>query len=247
MKKFLLPHCVTPTLWMILAMTFAAADPAPKIEAEGVVEPFRRVRIPARATGVVREVFVEEGANVKEGDALAKLDDTSDQYEVEYSAALARLYKTRAEMYRRLEGIESADKIKEAVESGEASEARLRRAKKIMEDKTIRAPAPGGIILRRLKHVGEAIEERETMFEMINIERAYFVAFLDAKHFGQVRVGQPATITVGSGNPQNFTGRVEQVDPAVDAGSGQFRVRVLLENPDRRITAGLKGKVQLGE
>ena len=42
-------------------------------------------------------------------------------------------------------------------------------------------------------------------------------------------------------NSENFTAVVSFVDPRIDAASGLFRVKLLLDNPDHEIKAGMRG------
>ena len=240
------------TLIVVACGCVAAAEEKPSlIEASGVVEPFKRITIGARATGVVESIAAEEGAVVKEDDVLAKLDSELDQHDMAYYSSQARNYAAASKAYKELQGSEAVLKIMEAVSQGEMAEARLKSAQKKFLDKTVRAPAIGvpmsGIVLRRFKQVGESVEERGDLFELIYVDTVYFTAFFEAKDFSRVKVGQKATVTLEGDATQSFVGKVQLVDPAVDAGSGQFRVKIFLDNRDHRITAGLKGSVRLGE
>ena len=233
-----------------VGLHWATAAEAPVLlQAAGIVEPFLKVTVGVRVSGIVESVAVEEGAIVKQGDVLAKLDDKADAYEVEHQAALEKLWRVKAEALTKLqkENIESQDKLNEAIASEEVAAAQLKKAKKDFEEKTIRAPL-SGIVTRRFKLPGEYVQEqRDDFFEIISVDTVYFLAYFDAKDLLRVKEGQPAIVRLEVHGEENFKGKVYFVDPAVDAGSGQFRVRVLLDNPKHRITAGLKGVMILGE
>jgi multidrug efflux pump subunit AcrA (membrane-fusion protein) len=44
-----------------------------------------------------------------------------------------------------------------------------------------------------------------------------------------------------------FTGKIDFIAPNIDASSGLLRVKVLIENPEHIIKAGLKGTAQFGK
>ena len=243
MKKHL---CLILAMFGLAALSIAA-DPVAKLEADGVIEPHDRVKVGARAGGIVDSLAIEEGALVKEGDVLAKLDDKIEFYEVERQASLVEFYGAKASKLELLvkEKAASQNDLDEATAYWKSTTAAWKSAQKKLADKTIRAPL-GGYILRKFKQVGESVQEREDLFEMINADTVYFTAYFDAKDFPRVKIGQAATITLPD-TKQMIAGKVERVDPAVDAGSNQFRLKVLLDNRDHRIIAGLKGHVTLSE
>ena len=57
-----------------LVVTVEARDLLDAVNANGRVEPLARVAVMSRASGIVKELFVEEGDQVKEGQVLAELD-----------------------------------------------------------------------------------------------------------------------------------------------------------------------------
>ena len=236
------------TVLVAFPMAIQAAEP---LKASGVVEPFRRVKIGARATGVIESVpdTVKEGAVVKEGDVLAKMDDYYNQCEVDRQTELEKYYRIQAERMRTLvnDKAESQSKLDEALAYAGSVSATLKREKKTLANMTLLVPKPGGIITRQFKQIGESAQEREDMFEIINVDTVYFFAYFKEKDYGRVKIGQPAIATLDVNKNEKFEGKVYFVDSEVEAGSGQFRVRVELQNLDHRITAGLKGTITIVE
>lgn len=228
-----------------LCLVANAAPPA-SLRATGIVEPFKKVTVGARANGFLESIVTDEGGIVKAGDVLAKMDDRTDQYEVEQREAQSRLWKLKAASAQKLKGIETSEKISETVAESQMAEALLKKAQKALEDKTIRAPI-AGVVTHRYKAAGESVQEREQLFEVINVETVYFLAYFDAIEMRRAHEGQKAQMRLEMFGDETFEGTVSYVDPAVDAGSGQFRVRVLLPNPKGRIKAGLKGTITLLE
>jgi RND family efflux transporter MFP subunit len=75
--------------------TIVEAQPASSVlDATGYVTARRQATVSSEITGKVREVLIEEGMTVEQGQILARLDDTTEQAEL--ALARARLESTRA-------------------------------------------------------------------------------------------------------------------------------------------------------
>jgi len=62
----------------------------------------------------------------------------------------------------------------------------------------------------------------------------------------RLKVGQTIAVQLPQLEPgANLTGRIDFIDPRVDAASGYQRVKVLLENPGRKILPGTRGSIRL--
>jgi multidrug efflux pump subunit AcrA (membrane-fusion protein) len=53
-------------------------------------------------------------------------------------------------------------------------------------------------------------------------------------------VDQPISVRIPEMKGTSVVGKIAFIDPRIDATSGLFRVKVLLDNPDRKIKAGMK-------
>ena len=150
-----------------------AAIASGKADVEGGI-----IQVAARTAGVVREVFVQEGASVRKGQVLARLED--DQPRLAAQTAAANLAQAKAQVgaievqmraaqreLARLERLapsnfvaaQELDKAKDAVASAQAgletqhaviatSTAQLAQARYNLELTYIRAPADGKIVRR---------------------------------------------------------------------------------------------------
>ena len=88
------PAAVAVSTALAQAVTVSASSAASVLDATGYVTARRQATVSSEITGKVREVFVEEGLVVEEGQVLATLDDTTEQAELRLSQA--QLEATRA-------------------------------------------------------------------------------------------------------------------------------------------------------
>ena len=115
-----------------------------------------------------------------------------------------------------------------------------------MEDvvrRTVRAPL-NCVVTRQLKKIGETLvlsAGLENLLRVEVIDTLYFVAYPDAKYAGQIKAGQKVEVVIPLRGQEKLTGDVAMVDPMVDANSGSFRVKVLIQNADHKIIPGVHG------
>src|ERR1700752_2326186 len=156
------------------------------LNASGYVTPRRRATIAAKITGLVTGVYFDEGTHVREGQLLAKLDDsdarkaldsakgdrdsteaTVHDYEVQLRNARIALRRTEQLQQAGIDTQEQLDNARTAVDSLQAkidlvktqtiaAEARIREAQQAVDNCTIRAPFDG-IVVSKDAQIGEMV------------------------------------------------------------------------------------------
>jgi RND family efflux transporter MFP subunit len=86
----------TPPAVQVAVARSAGQGPAPVLDASGYVTARRQATVSAKITGKVVEVLIEEGMRVKEGDLLARLDDT--EARAQLGLAQAQLVAARSQL-----------------------------------------------------------------------------------------------------------------------------------------------------
>ncbi len=135
----------------------SAGGPEAVLQASGYVTPRRKATVAAKVTGQVRDVLVDEGMRVEEGQVLARLDDV--EARAAYASALGESEAARAavpdleaqqaeaaktlERYEALaqEGVLDAQTLDRARAQAEALRARLAAARKQAQAATGRLAA----------------------------------------------------------------------------------------------------------
>jgi RND family efflux transporter MFP subunit len=169
-----------------IARPAAESKGAVVLNASGYVTPRRRSTIAAKITARVKEMLVEEGMHVKEGQVLAYLDDSDAK--VRFAAADAALKVARAGVkelevnevdavrtLRRVKNLHqekvasrenldhsqaAADALgarrKLALEQVQSAQAQMEVARQDLDNCTVRAPFPG-IVVSKDAQVGEMV------------------------------------------------------------------------------------------
>lgn len=214
---------------------------------EGLVEPFRDVTISSPVQSFIEEHYVREGDYVEQGELLTRLFLRIEELELERTQSLIEKrefdYLGTQNLY--------ADAL---ISEDEALAARIeldlaRLEHEIAEEnvrlRQIRSPIDG-IIVERLLEDGETVTATEPIFEIVNIEQVYVQFYVRAEDLRHIEVGQEASVAfpeLGIDNP--MTGTIDFIDPRVDAASGLLRVRVLMDNPEGRVKAGVRALVKI--
>ncbi len=127
------------------------------------------------------------------------------------------------------------DKIKAKREEIKALEAQLNQAKAVLReaesllnDLKVYAPSDGTIV-NRLVDVGEVVASGTPLFEIINLDRLYLLAYVPEKEIGKVRFGVQARIYVDAFPEESFPATVRYI-----ASKAQFTPKEV-QTPDERV------------
>ena len=116
------------------------------------------------------------------------------------------------------------------------SKAQLQQAQLNFQYASIKAPV-AGVVNTKSIDAGETVTPGTTLLNVVSTTNVIFEAQVPASQLGQVKVGQPARVTVGSVGAAPLTGSVTDIIPVADARLRQFRVRISLPD-DGRLTPG---------
>lgn len=196
----------------------------------------------------VAAVYVDEGAWVKQGQAMAKLDDALLQAQIAQAEAQLATQKAnvifrqsqlvRAESLA-LEGAFSKELLEQRrMEAAAADASALTAQAQVDEMKvrqarmTLRAPV-SGMVLQRAIRPGDISGGGAPYFRISRDGLIELDAELSDSKLSMVKIGARADVTLPSG--QTIAGKVRFVSPRVDVASGLGRARIELPfNKDLR-------------
>ena len=118
------------------------------------------------------------------------------------------------------------------------AELELEEASAVLALRSITSPI-SGVVVDRLIAPGELVSEEEPIMQLAALDPLYVEVILPASEFGTIDVDSPALVYPESPVSGEYEGRVDIVDPVIDAASGSFGVRIELPNTDLNLPAGL--------
>lgn len=200
----------------------------------------------AKVSGVVVELLVEEGARVKAGQVLARLD--GERYALEVARAEANLRKLEQEYNRNKElherNLVSAEAYQRLKFDLDALRASYELAKLQHEYTQIRAPI-AGVVSQRLIKVGNMVTENQPVFVVTDFDPLLANLHVPERELGKLRVGQKATIDADALPGQSFSGVIDRISPVVDPKTGTFKVTVAVKDPSHRLKPGMFGRINI--
>jgi len=261
------------TLVLLPETRVFAQEPEPESEDLAcIMEPKALVKLGSAEEGILREILVDRGDEVINGQVVAHLDSEIEEVnaelarvraenEIDVESSRARLEFRRAEMAR-MEQLHSkrivTTKSREeaAVEERLAqlavtaaalektsTELELRSARARLERRSIRSSV-NGVVVERNMAPGEYVHEQAPVMTIAQIDPLSVEVFVPISLYGSVEVGMPAEVEPEAPIGGSYRARVAVVDRVFDTASGTFGVRLALPNPKGRLPAGLKCRVR---
>jgi len=237
-----------------------------------VITPSQTVELGSPVPGQLHDVLVDRSDRVSAGQIVASLDSRMERAGLEIARFRAETdtevslreaaYAIDRRTARRLRSLAaskvasaqdkdraaresrlSAWRVQQAKDDLELHALELARAEAALDRRKIRSPIDG-IVVARLHHPGEYIED-DPLMRIVRLDPLHVEAILPMRLFGTIKPGMQAEVFPEIEGGVSHVATVELVDPMGDAGSGTFGARLSLPNPENRIPAGLKCRVQL--
>lgn len=201
-------------------------------------------QVVAKVGGVVRQILVEEGDVVREGQVLARLED--DQYRFELAQAEARLATLSEDVQRHRELLKERIVSDEAYQrirnehDAQKSAADLARLR--VDHAAIKAPF-GGVVAERLIKPGNMVTVNQAVFRITDFDPLWAVLHVPEKELARLRPGQAATVTADAVPGKEFAGTVLRISPTVTGGSGTFKATIEVHDATRTLKPGMFTRV----
>jgi HlyD family secretion protein len=230
------------------------------VTATGTIEAITTVEVGTQVSGILQHVYVDFNDNVKQGQLLAKLDETAlraqlDQSQSAVDQAQAQLNFQEA-TYNRLKVLYDKQLVSQAdfdqaVYNYENSKgalsntkSALARAKVNLEYATITSPIDG-VVLNRAVEEGQTVAasfNTPTLFTIVNnLTQMEVQTSVDEADIGKVALGQRVDFTVDAYPEMKFEGSVSQVrlQPVTTNNVVTYVVILSAPNPEKKLMPGM--------
>ncbi len=227
----------------------------------GSVQPERRADLRAEVSAVVLQVLKENGDNVRRGDLLVRLDDTSirdslasaeastrsaDQAFVQAERQFQRMTTLRTSGMVSTQALEDAETRRNNSQSDLAgAKARAVQARQQLQRTEARAPFDG-IVSDRKVSAGDTAQIGKELLKVIDPASMRFEGMVSADNIGDIKAGQPVGFRVNGYGEQEFIGKVRRVNPSANATTRQVEVLVDFAGEKQPKLAGLyaEGRIE---
>lgn len=240
------------------------ARPQNAIKVSGNIEA-TEVRLSFRATGKIVELLADEGASLKAGDVVARLDTdelsrTRDQAESSFKAAEYQ-YTLAKDDYDRSEKLYAAgsistqkrDAAKTAADSARSNMEALKAAFELADTRlgfvTLVCPLNSYVLVKSVE-AGEVVHAGATIFTVADLTDIWLTAYVNEKDLGKVRLNQEAAVMTDSFPGKRYKGRVSFISQEAEFTPKQiqtdeervklvYRIKIKIDNPNQELKPGM--------
>jgi len=248
-----------------------------QLSATGSMNAFAEAAVVSKVAGVIEELPVEKGQQIRRGDITAVVEHAEasaalQQADAALQAARAQLLQAEAKL-RNVEierkrvvtlfedGVASQQMLdaqdanrdmaaaarEVAVAQVAQARAAVEQARVMVENHTVRAPI-GGIITARYVDLGDKNNPNEPIVSIAQVDPLKVLCDFPERDLSFLQVGQSAVLVVDAYPGERFPAEVKIINPCIDAGARTVGVELWAANPDDRLRAGMFARVTvLGE
>ena len=220
------------------------SDWQPEVSAVGSLRAVRGVDVTTEVTGLVRALRFKSGDEVQSGQVLVELNADS---EIAQQHALEAAADLSATVYERDKVQYEVQAISKAQLDADAADLKNRRAQAaaqaaLVAKKTLRAPFAGRLGITTV-NPGQYLNTGDKVVTLQAVDPVYVDFKLPQQQLAKISNGQAVNLTTDAFPDLKFTGKINAIDPRVDAGTRNFQAEATIPNPERRLMPGMFARV----
>ena len=90
-----------------------------------------------------------------------------------------------------------------------------------------------------MRSIGEATDNYLPLLTLVDLSKLYLETYLPANRLRDVQPGQPVEVSVPDLPGKKFAGSIDFIAPVIDPASGEFRVKIVLDNSAHALRSGM--------
>ena len=215
------------------------------ITVSGNIEPNEQVQIRSEVTGMVKNLYFQEGSNVQTGQLLLQIDDSELQARLNQTQTreiLSRDNERRAALLLEKEAI-SQQEYDVAQADYKTAQSEIQLIQTQIAKTRIKAPFSGKIGLRSIS-IGEYLTPTTVVANLVSINPIKILFSIPEKYSREIKVGQNITFLV-AGSDRTYHASVYAIEPSVDASTRTVQVKARTNNDQGEIVPGSFARVEL--
>lgn len=230
----------------VMAEPIDSVTMSASINASGMITTENEARLSFKTGGVVQQVLVEEGQQVRQGQLLASLNTTeidAQVRQVQLSVEKAERDNQRASnLYK--DSVATLEQLQNSRTGVDIARQNLQQARFNQQFAKIYAPR-NGFVVRKLLNAGEVAGPGSPVLvinELSGNSRWILRAGVSDREWSAIAIGNTAAITMDAYPGRTFRGVVSSKSLAADPASGSFRVEIRMDPEGVQPAAGMFGK-----
>ena len=216
----------------------------PTLSSVGNIRAFRGVDLSAETSGAVLNVLVKSGMDVKKGDLLIQLNDTSDIAQLNSFKAMADLAKVINERDKQQLAIQAISKnvFDTSAADAKSKAAQVEQQAALVAKKSIRAPFSGRVGIIAI-NPGQYVNAGDKMLTLQTLDPIFVDFTLPQSTAGMIQVGQEIEMKTDAFKDAGLKGKITAVSPKVELNTRNMQIEAMLSNPDKKVLPGMFANV----
>lgn len=216
----------------------------PTVDSVGTLRAVRGADLALDIAGLVTQVNMKSGDDVKQGQVLLQLRDSEDVallQQLQAAAALSKVTFDRAKEQLAVQAISKAD-YDAADADYKSKQAAVAQQQVTLSRKQLRAPFAGraGIIT---VNPGDYLNSGTSIVTVQQLDPLYVDFYAPQGQLDKLKVGQRVAVTLDAFPGRNFDGQINAISPKVDSDTRNVQVEATVPNADRLLTPGMYARV----
>lgn len=216
------------------------------IKAIGFIEPHQGVSVSNETSGIVTAINFENGATVSSGTVLVSLD--SSVQKAQLKAEQVQLPSVRDDYNRLLKLYQERSVSQQNVEAAQskyqAMLANIESLQATIAQREIKAPFDGVLGIRNI-NLGQYVSAGTDIVRLENLSVMRVRFSVPQAELGNIRIGQPISLTVEAYPGRVYQGKINAIEPVVSNQTGLVNVQAELPNEDRPLRGGMFAAVSI--
>ena len=220
----------------------------------GALQPVNQAAVKAKVSGDVRYITVREGERVQAGQVLARIDTADLEVKLvervgaleSAKAQLALAEKTRASNQALLKQRfisqnafdNSESTLSVSMGTLKSAEAQVQLARNALRDAVATSPLTG-IVAKRHVQPGEKVAFDSPLVTVVDLKHMELQAMVPSVDVPEIAIGMPVDLAIDGFGERRFSGRIDRINPATEAGTRAILVYVGIPNADASLRGGM--------
>jgi membrane fusion protein (multidrug efflux system) len=230
----------------ISTTTASYQDWTTNLNAVGSLSAVQGADLSAEVSGIVAEIFFQQGDDVAAGSPLVQLkadDELAKLKSLKAAEELARLtyQRNQAQLLAKAISQQTVDSNKADLTKASANVAEQQA---LVNKKLIRAPFAGRLGIRTVD-LGQYLNAGKAIVTLQALDSLYVDFFIPQQALAKITIGLAVIVHIDAYPSQKFTGKVVVINPKVDANTRNVQIRAVLDNAKHQLLAGMYANVEM--
>jgi len=217
-----------------------------RFEAVGTIEAGEAVTVVSEIDAALEKLPFQEGRAIARGAVIAQLDDNQLRAEMERAEALRDQTKSTYDRVRAVveQKAGTPQDLDDAGAALKVAEANLSLAKTRLAKSRIVAPFSGVLGPKRVS-AGAYLRAGDVITTLAKIDEIKVTFSAAERYLGQLRRGATVTVSTTAFPGYELIGRIDVIDPVLDAATRSSQVIARVRNPGGRFRPGMSANVSV--